>query len=99
MKTMQLPLVSNCATTVRKLQGIGVEKLFAFSFCYRKNWLYVVLSRVKQLSGLVLAKKNDSDLQKYALAPDLIALIDNLLPLLPSDIDYTYFNILLFLFS
>jgi hypothetical protein len=93
MKTIQLPLVSNSATTVHKLQGTGVEKLFVFSFCYRKNCLYVVLSRVKQLSGLILAKKIDSDLQKYALAPDLIALIDLLLHLVPSDIDYSYFNI------
>jgi hypothetical protein len=91
MKTIQLPLISNTATTVHKLQGIGVDKLFVYSVCYQKNWLYVALSRVRQLKGLILARRIDSNLDKYVVAPALQVLIQKLLHLLPLDIDYSYF--------
>jgi hypothetical protein len=91
MKTIQLPLISSTATTVHKLQGIRVEKLFVYSVCYQKNWLHVALSRVKQLKGLILARKIDSNLDKYVDAPALQVLKQNLQHLLPLDIDYLYF--------
>jgi hypothetical protein len=58
MKAIQLPLISNNATTVHKLQGIGVEKLFVFTLCYKKNWLYVVLSRLKTIIWSHFCQKN-----------------------------------------
>jgi hypothetical protein len=60
---------------------------------FQENWLHVVLSRVKQLSGLSFTMNIDSDLKKYSLAPVLQDLIDILGHLLPLDIDYAYFNI------
>ena len=54
MQAKQLPIISNNATTGHKLQGVGVNKLFVHDWEYTRNWPYVVLSRVKQLSGLFL---------------------------------------------
>ena len=48
------PLVVNYATTGHKLQGQTKESLFVKELDYRRNWLYVVLSRVKSLNGLFL---------------------------------------------
>ena len=54
MKAIQLPCVSNCATTCYKLQGSSCETLCINSFDYSSNWPYVALSRVKTLNGLFL---------------------------------------------
>ena len=54
MKAIQLPFVSNSATTCHKLQGATCENLCINSFDYSSNWPYVALSRVKTLNGLFL---------------------------------------------
>ena len=51
---------SNIATTCHKLQGKTLDNLVINSWNYRlKNWVYVVLSRVRTLNGLVLNQKLD----------------------------------------
>ena len=47
MKALQVPIISNCATTGHKLQGKMVEHLLVGKWHYGTNWPYVVLSRVK----------------------------------------------------
>ena len=55
---IQFPITLNHATTGHKLQGKSVDDLFVCEFTNKvKNWLYVVLSRVRTFSGLYLAKK------------------------------------------
>ena len=54
----QFRLNCNIATTVHKLQGVSTDKLVIYSWNYKcANWIYVVLSRVKTLKGLVLCAK------------------------------------------
>ena len=56
----QFPLNSNIATTCHKLQGKTLNRLIINSFDYsKKNWVYVVLSRITSLQGLVLLEKLD----------------------------------------
>ena len=50
----QFPIVVNIATTGHKLQGTGVNKLFVQDWQYKRNWPYVVMSRVKTFNGLFL---------------------------------------------
>lgn len=53
-KITALPLVLNSATTGHKLQGKSVEKLLVSHWNTAQNWTYVVLSRVRTLTGLHL---------------------------------------------
>ena len=94
MQAFQLPMVVNTATTVHKLQGTGVDKIFIHCWHYCRNWPYVVLSRVKHMSGLYLRKKIDTDLKKYELDEDLVILLDYLKTLSPHEIDYDVFSTL-----
>jgi len=57
MKGMQLPLVSNTATTGHKLQGSKVVNIFVLDWNYTTNWPYVVLSRVTTMRELFFRKK------------------------------------------
>ena len=51
----QFPVNCNRATTCHKLQGKTLQKLVINSFNYStKNWIYVVLSRLTTLKGLIL---------------------------------------------
>lgn len=55
-----IPVNSNIATTGHKLQGMSKNMLIVNSWSYRfKNWIYVVLSRVRTLSGLYLCAPLD----------------------------------------
>jgi PIF1-like helicase/Helitron helicase-like domain at N-terminus len=65
MKATQLPILVNNATTGHKLQGSGVDQLFVHNWSYTTNWAYVMLSRVKTLSGLYARHMIDTDLTKY----------------------------------
>ena len=52
--------VKNIATTAHQLQGMSKDQLIASSLNYSsKNWIYVVLSRVRTLSGLYLCQPLD----------------------------------------
>ena len=55
-----LPINSNISTTGHKLQGATLSNLIVNSWAYRcAHWTYVVLSRVKSLTNLVLNEKLD----------------------------------------
>ena len=56
MKGLQLPFICNNATTGHKLQGASVQTLFVHTCSMVGNWSYVVLSKVKTISGLFLGK-------------------------------------------
>ena len=56
----QFGINDNIATTVHKLQGVSLDNLIIHSWNYViKNCVYVVLSRVKTLKGLVLCQLLD----------------------------------------
>ena len=56
----QFPINSNIATTGHKLQGMSKDALIVNSWNYSfANWIYVVLSRVRTLSGLYLCSPLD----------------------------------------
>ena len=48
----QFGVNSNVATTGHKLQGMSKDNLVVTDWNYDKNWVYVVLSRVRTLAGL-----------------------------------------------
>ncbi|KAL7533610.1 hypothetical protein ACHAXR_006767 [Thalassiosira sp. AJA248-18] len=65
----QFAVNSNIATTGHKLQGMSKDTLIVNSWNYSfPNWIYVVLSRVRTLSGLYLCKPLDLD--KPFIVPD-----------------------------
>jgi len=58
IKITQFGVNSNIATTGHKLQGMSKDNIVVTSWNYRfKNWIYVVLSRVRTLKGLHLLQK------------------------------------------
>jgi hypothetical protein len=60
VRVTQIPVNSNVATTGHKLQGMSKDTLIVNSWSYGfANWIYVVLSRVRTLSGLYLCKPLD----------------------------------------
>ena len=67
MKINQIPIICNTATTGHKLQGCGLDNLFVHSWYYDGNWPYVILSRVKTISGLYLRHHLDYNLKNYAM--------------------------------
>ena len=60
----QFPVLLNHATTVHKLQGQSRDKMFITSLVYKKNWVYVALSRIRTLNGLFLREKIDRKREK-----------------------------------
>ena len=51
----QFGVIDNIATTGNKLQGVSLDNIVVNSWNYTSpNWVYVVLSRVRKLAGLVL---------------------------------------------
>ena len=60
IKMKQFGVNNNIATTGHKLQGMSKDQLVVSSWNYSsKNWIYVVLSRVRTLSGLYLCQPLD----------------------------------------
>jgi hypothetical protein len=55
-------VIVNHATTGHKLQGTTVKSLVIAEWLKVKNWAYVVLSRVKTLSGLFLISPLPEDI-------------------------------------
>ena len=67
-----LPINSNISTTGHKLQGATLSSLIVNSWAYRcAHWTYVVLSRVKSLTNLVLNEKLDIH-RNYTAKPELV---------------------------
>ena len=64
IRITQFPVNSNIATTGHKLQGMTKDSLIVHSWNYSfSNWIYVVLSRVRTLSGLFMCKKLEENKQ------------------------------------
>jgi hypothetical protein len=83
MKATQLPILVNNATTGHKLQGSGVDLLFVHNWSYTTNWPYVMLSRVKTLSGLYARNEIDTNLAKYTPHMKYQIMIEQLRSLTP----------------
>ncbi|KAL7493251.1 hypothetical protein ACHAWT_002307 [Skeletonema menzelii] len=68
----QVPINMNDATTGHKLQGMSKDKLIVTNWTFKSNWVYVVLSRVRTLSGLYLLKPLPEDrLDSFSVPPEL----------------------------
>ena len=67
MSGRQFPFVRNTCTTGHKLQGATMENILVNDMRYKKNWHYVVLSRVRTMAGLYLREPLSYDLSKYAM--------------------------------
>jgi hypothetical protein len=82
-KMMQIPANSNDATTGHKLQGMSKDAIIVSSWptgrlaAMFKNWEYVVLSRVRTLSGLYLVKPIDMD-KSFQSSPQLASYMDKI---------------------
>ena len=82
-KMMQIPANSNDATTGHKLQGMSKDAMIVSSWptgslaAMFKNWEYVVLSRVRTLSGLYLVKPIDMD-KSFQPSPQLASYMDKI---------------------
>ena len=60
VKVTQLPVNCNIATTGHKLQGMSKDSLVVNSWGYKfESWVYVVLSRVRTRTRLMLNTKLD----------------------------------------
>ena len=72
VKVTYLPINCNISTTGHKLQGKTLDHLVINSFAYKcTHWVYVVLSRVKQLINLILNQKLDIH-RDYKAKPELV---------------------------
>jgi Helitron helicase-like domain at N-terminus/PIF1-like helicase len=69
MKANQFPILHNDASTGHKLQGSGVENLFVHKWSNVRNWNYVMLSRVRKMSGLFARFPLPTDMKLYVLHP------------------------------
>ena len=80
MTGVQLPIISNNATTGHKLQGATVTSLLITTATNVRNWTYVVLSREREMKGLFLTRKLDKrNLNNYNDIPeDLTEMIRDL---------------------
>ena len=69
-----MPIVFNNATTGHKLQGSSVDQLFIHEWKYGcRNWVYVVLSRVRTRNGLFIRKPiKISEIKNFNTVPDAL---------------------------
>ena len=65
LRGSQFPIISNSCTTGHKLQGCSLDEILVNDWCYQSNWAYVVLSRVRKMSGLYIRDPLTFDLKKY----------------------------------
>ena len=74
LKMTQFPVNSNIATVGHKLQGQTKQHPIITSWNFEfKNWVYVVLSRVKKLDGLLLSNKLNEDLAISRISDNLLS--------------------------
>ena len=52
----QIPINASDAITGHKLQGLTKDHIIVYSWNKSTSWIYVVLSRVRKLSGLYLVR-------------------------------------------
>ena len=75
LKGTQFPVISNSATTTHKLQGCTVKNIFVAEWHYKKNWVYVVLSRVRTRDGLYFNNPLRTDVREYRKPEEMKAMI------------------------
>ena len=75
MRGTQFPLISNTATTGHKLQGSSLMALLVNRWYYGKNWVYVVLSRVRSMAGLYLLQPLLKQLDKYEVDVNMLGML------------------------
>ncbi|KAL7545016.1 hypothetical protein ACHAWF_008386 [Thalassiosira exigua] len=64
VRITQIPVNSDIATTGHKLQGMSKDRMIVNSWSYGfANWIYVVLSIVRTLSGLFCVKSWTSNVR------------------------------------
>jgi len=72
VKMVQFGVNSNTTTTFHKLQGVSLNRMVIRSWSYKfPNWIYVVLSRVRTLSGLFICEKLNEN-KKFDVDPNLL---------------------------
>ena len=82
-KMIQIPANSNDATTGHKLQGMSKDVIIVSSWptgslaAMFKNWEYVVLSRVRTLSGLYMVKPIDMN-KSFQPSPQLASYMNKI---------------------
>lgn len=80
MRIGQFLITVNHATTGHKLQGKSLEEIIIREWALgrrHRNWIYVVLSRVKRLNGLFLMEPIPED-DETAPPPEMLAMLDRL---------------------
>ena len=70
-------IISNHCTTGHKLQGKSLDQLVVTEWSKRRNWAYVVLSRVRTLKGLFLLKRLPVDID-FAPNTDYLEMMERL---------------------
>ena len=78
MKALQLPIIVNNATTGHKLQGSTVNSIFVHQWSTKRNWNYVVLSRVREMKGLFARKHLPCKLELYKVPKKLDEMLHSL---------------------
>ena len=69
-------MISNDACTGWKLQGATVDNIYAIEwFPACKNWVYVILSRVKKRTGLYLRRPISKNISDYRLNRKLVTMM------------------------
>ena len=73
IKIKQFGVNSNIATTGHKLQALTKKNQATVSSWTRsiRNWVFIALSRVKELKGLFILKRSDPE-KGYSIKPILI---------------------------
>lgn len=74
---MHFPALLNYATTVHKLQGKSLDNLVVVDWSKTRNWAYVVLSRVRTLSGIFLSRPLPADID-FQPDPDYLSMMERL---------------------
>ena len=62
----------------------GVDNVFVHTWSYTTNWVYVMLSRVKNKKGLFMRKPLSRDLLKYAVPKALLRMLERMRKHTPS---------------
>ena len=79
IKAIQFPIVSNNATTGWKLQGLSVQNLYIKEWNIScKNWIYFMLSRVRNRKGLFLESKISENPNDFSLDQRLVKMMNEL---------------------
>ena len=73
----RFPVLTNHVTTGHKLQGQTKENLLVSAWYYGKIWAYVVLLRVRRLSGLFLRTELDPS-HDFSLDPRLVRMLSRM---------------------